>query len=175
MARHVSRSCLIKRGVASNNHKYLQLKIPYSKTKLSAGDWIICTQTFDSVDCVAALEHHLVVNAVAPPDSPFFSYETAGGTHQPLTRSLFMDRCNAVWLQAGMGSLFGHGFRIGGTTHLLLRGVDPWVVMKQGRWSSKAFLIYWRNIEEILPLFIGDSLDKFQSMKNSVQRLANAS
>lgn len=71
-----------------------------------------------------------------------------------------------------MGALNGHGFRIGGTTHLLLHGVDPWVVMKQGRWSSAAFLLYWRNVEEILPLFIGDSLDTLNSLKDSVARLS---
>ena len=45
--------------------------------------------------------------------------------------------------------------------------------MKQGRWTSTAFLLYWRNVEEILPLFIGDSLDTFISLKDSVARLAN--
>jgi hypothetical protein len=73
-----------------------------------------------------------------------------------------------------MGVLDGHGLRIGGTTHLLLRGVDPWVVMKQGRWSSSAFLLYCRNVEEILPLFIGDSLDTFTSPKDSVACLARS-
>ena len=47
--------------------------------------------------------------------------------------------------------------------------------MKQGRWTSAAFLLYWRNVEEILPLFIGDSLDTFTSLKDSVARLANSS
>ncbi|KAJ6573337.1 hypothetical protein B0H10DRAFT_2105233 [Mycena sp. CBHHK59/15] len=83
-----------------------------------------------------------------------------------------METCNAIWFAAGLGALNGHGFRIGGTTHLLLHGVDPWVVMKQGRWSSAAFLLYWRNVEEILPLFIGDSLDTLNSLKDSVARLA---
>ena len=76
-----------------------------------------------------------------------------------------MERCNEIWQQAGLTTLTGHSFRIGGTTFLLTHGVDPWIVMKQGRWSSKAFLLYWRNIEEILPLIIGDSLDKFTSLK----------
>jgi hypothetical protein len=73
-----------------------------------------------------------------------------------------------------MGALNGHGLRIGGTTHLLLHGVDPWIIIKQVRWTSTAFLLYWRNVEEILPLFIGDSLDTFTSLKASVSRLAKS-
>lgn len=40
-----------------------------------------------------------------------------------------------------------------GTTHLLLPGVDPFIVMVQGRRSSHASLAYWRRCEEII-LFI---------------------
>ncbi|KAJ7465708.1 hypothetical protein FB451DRAFT_1138277 [Mycena latifolia] len=171
-SRHVTRGCPKKRGTAANNHKFVQFKVPWTKTKKSAGDWITSTETFDDVDAVAALEHHLVVNADVPDSAPLFSYTTQSGCAH-LTRADFIGRCNEIWLAAGMAALNGHGFRIGGTTHLLLRGVDPWVVMKQGRWTSAAFLVYWRNVEEILPLFIGDSLDTFTSLKNSVARLAN--
>lgn len=84
-----------------------------------------------------------------------------------------MHRCNDIWTREGLQTVLGHSFRIGGATKLLLSRVDPWIVMKQGRWSSKAFLRYWRNIEEILPLFIGDSLDGFRSLKDSMSRLAS--
>jgi len=33
--------------------------------------------------------------------------------------------------------LRGQSFKIGGTTHLLLLGIDPWIVMVQGRWGSQ--------------------------------------
>ncbi|KAJ7281130.1 DNA breaking-rejoining enzyme [Mycena rebaudengoi] len=168
---HVTRDCPKKRGTAANNHKFVQFKVPYTKTRQSAGDWITSTETNDVVDAVAALEHHLVVNAQVPPTAPLFAYTTKSGWAH-LTRSDFMMRCNAIWFSAGLGALNGHGFRIGGTTHLLLCGVDPWIVMKQGRWTSAAFLLYWRNVEEILPLFIGDSLDTYTSLKDSVARLA---
>ncbi|KAJ7893702.1 hypothetical protein B0H14DRAFT_2334758, partial [Mycena olivaceomarginata] len=102
-----------------------------------------------------------------------FAYATRTGWAH-LTRSDFLGRCNEIWLAAGMGALNGHGFRIGGTTHLLLHGVDPWIVMKQGRLTSAAFLLYWHNVEEILPLFIGDSLDTFTTLKDSVARLAKS-
>ncbi|KAJ6605156.1 DNA breaking-rejoining enzyme [Mycena vulgaris] len=171
-ARNITRGCEMKRGTATNGHKFLQYKLPWTKTQLAAGDWLFLTETHDAVNAVAAVEHHLVVNANVPTDAPLFAYETATGW-APLTRDAFMTQCNAIWENAGMGALYGHGLRIGGTTDLLLSGVDPWIVMKQGRWSSKAFLLYWRNIEDILPLFIGDAMDKLCSMKESISRLAN--
>lgn len=53
----------------------------------------------------------------------------------------------------------------------LTHGVEPWIVIKQGHWSSKAFLLYWHNIEDILPLFISDSLYNFSSLKSSIKHL----
>jgi hypothetical protein len=129
--RNVQRSSPIRHGTAPNHHKFLQFKIPWSKTKLSQRDWITLTETFDNVDPVAAFEHHLFVNFDCPPSSPLFSFKTPTGW-LPLTRSIFVDRCNSIWVVCGLGAIFGHGFRIGGTTHLLLSGVDPWIVMKQG-------------------------------------------
>ncbi|KAK7014533.1 DNA breaking-rejoining enzyme, partial [Favolaschia claudopus] len=168
--RNVTRGCPKGRGVASNGHKFLRLKVPWTKTRLSPGDWLTSTETFDEVDAVAAMEHHLHVNSSVPDSAPLFAYATSSGWSH-LTRSDFVSRCNDIWLSAGFAALNGHGFRIGGTTHLLLHGVDPWIVMKQGRWTSAAFLLYWRNVEEILPLFIGDSLDTFTSLRDSVARL----
>ena len=66
-----------------------------------------------------------------------------------------LERCNKVWELEALGSRTGHGFRIGGTTHLLLLGINPWVIMVQGQWSSQVFLGYWRQCEEILPVLMG--------------------
>jgi hypothetical protein len=170
-SRHVTRGCPKKRGTAANKHKFVQFKIPWTKTKKSVGDWVTSTETFDDIDAISAIEHHLAVNSSVPDSAPLFAYKTKSGWAH-LTRSDFLGHCNTIWAKAGMAALNGHGFRIGGTTHLLLHGVDPWIVMKQGRWTSAAFLLYWRNVEEILPLFIGDSLDTFTSLKSSVSCLA---
>jgi len=40
---------------------------------------------------------------------------------------------------------------MGGTTHNLLLGVDPFVVIIRRRWSD-SFLACWRHCGEILPL-----------------------
>ena len=67
-----------------------------------------------------------------------------------------------------MPKLTGHSFRIGSTTHLLLLGVDPFIVMVQGHWKSDAFLSYWKNCEQILPLFIGSALHSLDSIVSSM-------
>ena len=72
--------------------------------------------------------------------------------------SWFMDRCNEAWSKSSISRLTGHSFCIGGTTHLLLLGVNPFIVMVQGRWKSDDFLAYWQNCKQILPLFIGSTL-----------------
>lgn len=93
-----------------------------------------------------------------PDSAPLFSFETDSG-YAILTKDIFQRRVNAILSAAGLGCIHGHGFRIGGTTHLLLSSADPWMVMRLGRWTSKAFLRYWRKVSEILPLFIGNVLD----------------
>lgn len=50
-----------------------------------------------------------------------------------MTKGWFMARCNEIWVAAGLPDMPGHGFRIGGATHLLLMGVAPDLVAAQGR------------------------------------------
>ena len=69
----------------------------------------------------------------------------------------FLDRCNEIWSSTSLNCLGGHSFHIGGTTHVLLIGMDPFIVMVQGRWKSTAFLEYWHNCEDIILTFIGFS------------------
>jgi len=38
-----------------------------------------------------------------------------------------------IWSGKGVSTLLGHSFRIGGTTHLLLLGIDPFIIMAQGQ------------------------------------------
>ncbi|KAF9218783.1 hypothetical protein BS17DRAFT_642718, partial [Gyrodon lividus] len=61
-----------------------------------------------------------------------------------LTQKKFLARCNSIWTSKGIPVSAGHSFRIGGTTELLLAGVPPDIVKALGRWSSDAFLCYWR-------------------------------
>ena len=52
-----------------------------------------------------------------------------------------------------------HVFQIGGTTELLLQGVNPDIITVQGHWSSWAFLEYWHHIKTVPPLFLSLSIN----------------
>jgi len=62
-------------------------------------------------------------------------------------RNWFLAHCNEI-------SAF-HSFHIGSTTHLLLLGVNPFIVMVQGRWTTNSFLDYWQNCREIAKKSLG--------------------
>lgn len=69
-----------------------------------------------------------------------------------MTKYRFMDFCTDVWSRAALAHVLGHSFRIGGAVELLLAGVPPKIVAATGGWTSLAFLLYWRRMEEILPM-----------------------
>jgi hypothetical protein len=126
------------------------LHLPTSKTSGHAGATIyLCSQT-DCSDPTGPLNIHLKINS-PPPDYPLFAYRSNGG-YVALTRRHFLGRCNEIWARNGLTPVSGHCFRIGGTTLLLLRGVSPDIVKAMGRWSSDAFLRYWRSLEILAPL-----------------------
>jgi hypothetical protein len=62
-----------------------------------------------------------------------------------------LDFCGGIWTAAALYHVHGHSFRIGGAVELLLAGVPPEVVAATGGWTSLAFLLYWRRVDEILP------------------------
>ena len=128
------------------------LHLPFTKVTKSKGDDVcICCQS-DGSDPIAALTSHLHVNN-PPPNVPLFSFCSPNGW-RCLTKKKLLLRCNAIWLHFGIPSSTGHSFRIGGTTELLLSGVPPDVVKSLGRWSSDAFLRYWRSLELLAPLHV---------------------
>lgn len=126
------------------------LNYPYTKTKRYAGDRTTIVRQLGCTDPLASLDYHLAVNTL-PDHLPLFSYKTAFG-HRCLTKKRFLFICNRVWQQHGVPRTTGHSFRIGGTTELLARGVNPSIVKVMGRWSSDAFLRYWRDLEEVVPI-----------------------
>jgi site-specific recombinase XerD len=98
-----------------------------------------------------AMENHLAVNTI-PPDLLIFAYCNKDGDHICLSRRKFLLRCNEIWSRHGIPSTTGHSFRIRGTTHLLIAGVNPEVVQAMGRWKSDVFLVYWCRLDILAPL-----------------------
>ena len=129
------------------------LHLPRTKVQQVRGEDVILTQQLGGLDPIIALTRHFQLNA-APTAAPLFCYRStkSGGGLRVLTKAAFLQRCNEVWSKYGFPTSTGHSFRIGGTTELLLGGVSPKIVKLMGRWSSDAFLRYWRSLEDIVPL-----------------------
>jgi hypothetical protein len=134
---------------STRNKRASKLRIPRTKTKKNGEDVVLVAQT-SPLDPQVALNMHLLVNHCNS-IAPLFTFTSANGP-TILTKPKFLQRCNEIWGAAGYPRITGHSFRIGGTTELLLAGVAPDVVKTMGRWSSSAFLRYWRSLEDLAPL-----------------------
>lgn len=126
------------------------IRLPFTKVKGWAGEDVTLTQQSDASNPVSSLSAHLRLNNVQP-DFPLFSYKT-GATWNILSKTTFLAKCNDIWSLHSLPRYTGHSFRIGGTTALLLGGVHPDIVKQMGRWSSDAYLRYWRDFHLIIPL-----------------------
>src|SRR5882724_9101041 len=160
---HVSHSTAITCGTSSNSTKFINFDIPCTKTKADSNRINISDSTCVTSP-ILAFEHHLAANTNVPMNAPLFAFEMAENSWSPMKCTWFLDRCNEIWHEEGISSALEHGFQIGSTTHLLLLGVDPWIVMAQGHWTSQLFLGYWRKCEEILSLFISFSFQSCDSI-----------
>jgi hypothetical protein len=125
------------------------IQLPWTKTKRFAGDTVYLLSHKPPLDPTTALAHHLATSIF--PDS-FLLCEfrsRSKGIALTMDKDLFMKLCNEVWSSNGLPHISGHSFRIGGTTSLLRAGVSPYIVKKMGRWSSDAYLRYWRDLKEL--------------------------
>ncbi|KIY52607.1 DNA breaking-rejoining enzyme, partial [Fistulina hepatica ATCC 64428] len=147
-----SASVFFTRTESGINVVYFQ--IPWTKTTKEKGARVRLMVRDDVLCPRRALEHHLLcANLNLPPHAPLFAFKDTSDAQgfTPLTKTAFLDRCNEIWTAAGHTALNGHSFRIGGTVELLLMGLDPRTVALTGGWSSLAFLLYWHQLDEIIP------------------------
>ncbi|KAJ3974907.1 hypothetical protein EV361DRAFT_892163 [Lentinula raphanica] len=124
------------------------LVLPSTKTTRQRGDEVLVPVQNGRTDPVRALQDHFAINNVTDSD-PLFSYLDSACVRRVLTVKVFLRRCNEIWRVHDFPTMSGHCFRIGGTTHYLLSGVNPDVVKVFGRWKSSAFLTYWRHLESL--------------------------
>ena len=150
-------------GLSSSNCLYGKCWLPHMKTKLCS-KWLLFTDSQCATSELCVLKFHLFVNACLPKSLPLFIFETFNGGWSPMWKEWFLARCCQAWSLHFPSPIMGHSFHIGGTTHLLLLGVNPFIMMVQGQWSSNTFLAYWWNCKENTPLFIGFSLDSQSSI-----------
>lgn len=148
---HVTRDTSIAFKTLSNGSS-ASFRIPWTKTTKSDGALVVLTSRSDDLCPVSALKNHLTVNADAPRSISLFGYKLVSGSWSHMLKSSFMSRVSLAWSSSPLSRVSGHSFRIGGAVALLLSGVPPDVVAATGGWTSLAFLLYWRRLEDIIPL-----------------------
>jgi hypothetical protein len=126
------------------------LHLPWTKVTRFKGATVSLLHQNFPFDATSAIRQHLSASPL--PDHALLCEYVLDGQSHILDKKSFMLMCNGVWASYGWPSISGHSFRIGGTTSLLISGVDPSIVKKMGRWSSDAYLRYWRSAEEIFHL-----------------------
>jgi hypothetical protein len=134
--------------------------IPWTKTTKEQGASVILTGRNDTLCPVTALKNHLDVNHSVPQSSSFFAYTSSSGQPKNLLKHDFLKFVTGIWSTAALAHVLGHSFRIGGAVELLLAGVPPEIVAATGGWTSLAFLLYWRRMEEILPMSTSKAYNK---------------
>jgi hypothetical protein len=129
------------------------LFLPVTKTTSTRGDTVALPKQSAPLDPITAVTLHIQSSSLLP-HHPIASYYK-GGRRYLLTKDKFLRRCNSVWSRHGYNRFTGHSFRIGGTTYYLLKHRDPMVVKVLGRWKSDAFLRYWRSLDMLASLHLG--------------------
>ncbi|KAJ3812598.1 hypothetical protein F5876DRAFT_74672 [Lentinula aff. lateritia] len=157
---HVVRSSVISDFLLQSSQTRIKFHIPWTKSTKELGADVVASSQSNNLCPCKAFEQHWQMNAAVPEGSSLFSYIDESGCSQHMTKSVFLRFVSDIWSRASMQHVLGHSFRIGGAVELLLAGVAPHVVAAIGGWTSLAFLIYWRRLEDIIISQVADAYDK---------------
>lgn len=142
-----------------NNRDVISFRLSWTKTTGPLGGDCIVTATDNDVCPVWALENHFRVNHSPNSSTPMFAYRDTHTGWSTLLKHIFLTLTGAIFKGAQLENVFGHSYRIGGSLQLLLDGVAPEIIMKIGGWTSLCFLIYWRRLEQVIPLAVSRAWD----------------
>ncbi|KAJ3990598.1 hypothetical protein F5050DRAFT_1813839 [Lentinula boryana] len=176
---HVTRLELPDSYILQNSMRRLKFHIPWTKTTRELGADIVASANAPAVCPCDAFLLHWEKNTAVPAGYPLFSYIDKDGNPKYLTKPKFLKTVMAIWNSVKMPNVLGHSFRIGGAVELLLAGVPPHVVAAIGGWESLAFLLYWRQIEDIVVSQTSDAYrkdwDRIRHAMNDYQKQNNIS
>ncbi|KAE9406907.1 hypothetical protein BT96DRAFT_810340 [Gymnopus androsaceus JB14] len=145
--------------------RVISFHLPWTKTTgVRGGECYLTEIPGDPLCPVAALENHLKINHTPPPSTPFFAFQE-NGSWTTLIKSNFLTWTSSIFREHNLEHVFGHSFRIGGSLAYLLLGVEPKVIMKIGGWTSLCFLIYWRRLEQVIPLAVARAMHMESHMR----------
>ena len=127
------------------------IQLPMAKTRNSAfPDILVIHQTFDDLCLIKIISSYikarLALNLRTDPQY-LFSYKDGSLAN----KRWFLQKLNEIFPHK---HLSGHGFRVGGITELILRGLPPYIVQLAGRWSSDTFEEYIRRHPLVLNAYV---------------------
>ncbi|KAJ7334765.1 hypothetical protein DFH08DRAFT_965516 [Mycena albidolilacea] len=137
---HVTRSMVVKAITMLDSTKAAAIPLPWTKSTHERGGLLTITARDNELCPLKAFNNHHLVNAVVLADALLFAFQALDGTWPPLTKTWFMKRCMQIWDAASILHAFGHSFRIGSSTELLLAGIEHIVPMHVGKAYDKAKL-----------------------------------
>jgi len=151
---HVLRSTKISFRALCDGAHSASFDIPWTKSSKELSATVILTAHHhsDPLCPVAAFKNHLDVNFSIPASSTLFAYTSSSGEPKNLLKHDFLHFVTNIWSSAMLTHVLGHSFHIGGAVKLLLARVPSEIVATMGGWTSLAFLLYWRHMDEILPM-----------------------
>ncbi|KAJ3764936.1 hypothetical protein FB446DRAFT_795556 [Lentinula raphanica] len=165
---HVSRTGSISDYISFNERRRLKFHIPWTKTTRELGADVVASRFFEALCPCDAFQLHWSMNSRVPDGYSLFAYIDDSGCPQHMTKSRFLATVSKIWSDERMDKVYGHSFRIGGAVELLLAGVPPHVVAAIGGWTSLAFLVYWRKLEDIV---VSQATDAYQNDLDRVKKV----
>ncbi|KAF5335578.1 hypothetical protein D9758_017968 [Tetrapyrgos nigripes] len=149
---HASHATTFKQWLESDV-PCLSFHLPWTKSTRELGAEVILTARLadpHGICGVQAIGLHYQLNGNIPDEYSMFGYFNDQGLPQHMVKTDFLTCCFDIWKREAMCDVLGHSFRIGGAVFHLLDGLAPEMVAKLGGWTSLAFLLYWRRINEII-------------------------
>lgn len=119
----------------------VSVHVPWTKNKKGLGHTFALYQCPNILCPVSALGCHAAMSRSLI-SGPLFAYNDGAGGFKPLAPDAFLGWVDEILALAGRDRVFGHSFRIGGTTHLLMSGMLIEMVKLAGDWSSDAWKVY---------------------------------
>lgn len=136
------------------NPPCILIHLPIAKTRNSAfPDILVVHKSFDDICPVQVISTYMKARLATNlrNDAQFLFAHKDGSL---VNKRWFLHKLNTMFPQK---HLSGHGFRAGGTTELIQRGLPPHMVQLAGRWSSDTFEEYIRRHPLVLNAYMAST------------------
>lgn len=139
-----------------NGARYARLDLPSAKTAKPGETQSVFIAEQEPDLCALQALANLAAVVPAAKEDPLFSWRDKHAKIRPMAKQAALKRINGILSSVGLGTTFGHSFRIGAASFFLARKVDPEIVRLAGRWKSLAYETYIRSFELVVNQHTGN-------------------